>query len=132
MDASPERIAANAERRKRVSEAGGKLLSAVFEFLGELAPAAAPQEATPDATPAPGLLNASSQDGTQDAPNVAPQDGPEGSTQEKPVGEVIKDFLKNAVTKDENGRTHITLTLPDDNVIEKISDTIAKFLGKVF
>jgi hypothetical protein len=122
QEPSPEREKANVERRERLMEAGGKLLTSVLEFFGELAPMNA--MATPE-------------EGKELPPNTASEaqasdEATLGSSKSTRVGETIKDFLKSAIKKDEDGKTHIVLPLPDDEVIDKISEGISKFLGKFF
>jgi superfamily II DNA or RNA helicase len=107
-------------RRQKLSEAGGKLLSAVFDFLAELAP--------PPEAPTPERLG-QSPDGL-DQPQSAlatPSDQVQGA---QSPAETIKDFFLSMVSKDEQGRPKLTLTLPDDKVIDKVTDTIARFFSR--
>jgi superfamily II DNA or RNA helicase len=111
-------------RRQKLSEVGGKLISAVFEFLAELAPPPEPDQKTPDGPDGP--------DGLRDDLLKAAQDnnGP-GQAQPSPSpADSLKDMFLSLVTKDEQGRPKITLTLPDDNVINKVTDTLARLFSR--
>jgi superfamily II DNA/RNA helicase len=103
------------ERRQKISEAGGKLLNAVCDFLGELLP---PQKED--------VKEAKNGNGS-----IPPDDNTEKETKDNPIND-IKDFFLNCIQKDEEGRTHFTLPLPDDTVINKIADTLGRFLGGRF
>ena len=82
-----------AERRAkqaRVAEAGGQLLTAAFTFLGELAPAAAPN---PAATAA------------------------------------LREHLVQCVEPGEDGRPHLTVTLPSAEALTTFAETLARLLA---
>jgi superfamily II DNA/RNA helicase len=98
----------NQARREKLSEAGGKILSAVCEFLGELIPAPLPE------------LN------SEEKPKPAETEEKKDFSQSP--GVAIMDFFKQCVHKDDEGRVKFTLTLPDDSILTKISDTISRFL----
>ncbi|MDR1677496.1 MAG: DEAD/DEAH box helicase [Deltaproteobacteria bacterium] len=107
----PEVEARNAERRQKISEAGGKLFTAALEFLAELIPVETPQPV------------ASAEEQNSLIPSV--NTGNEGQS----TAETLKEFFFSCVSKDENGRSKFTFTLPDDSVIDKVTDTISRFLG---
>jgi SNF2 family DNA or RNA helicase len=103
------------ERRKRLSEAGGRLLDAVIGLIGELAPPAREK---------PG----NGGDGEREAP--APQEGVEVA--EESPAKVVKDLVLSCFHKDEDGKSRFTLTLPDDSIIDKVADALGRFLGGRF
>jgi superfamily II DNA or RNA helicase len=117
------------ERRQKVSEAGGRLLNSVIDFIAELAPAIqAPSQTASQAlsqTPSQAAYQIQSQSATDD--KVHAPDAPPKSNS----GKAIIDFFASCLDKDENGRTRFTLTMPDDNALDKISQTISGFLTRL-
>ncbi|MDR2198252.1 MAG: DEAD/DEAH box helicase [Deltaproteobacteria bacterium] len=104
-------------KKEKISEAGGKLLTAFFDFLGELVPA-----------------------GEAEAPADAPQmelPGGEGLPAEEkkekasPL-DALGEIFKNSLDKDGEGRPRLTLTLPDEDVIRKAAGVLKGILGKFF
>jgi len=81
------------EHRQRVSAAGGQLLGAAFQFLGELV----------------GQKDAA-------APPAALVDN-------------LRAGLNSCVEQDAEGKTRLTVTLPDRNALEGLAQTLARLLA---
>lgn len=90
--------AQDVQRRERVAAAGGELLGAVFQFLGELVKPAEPAEKVePPATPSPAVL-------------------------------AIRQRLDECVEADPNGRPRLSFTLPDRAALDQLAQTFARLL----
>ncbi len=103
MEAEKREAVANQERRERVREAGGRLLSAAFDFLGELLP-----PTDPAATAAGGGA-----------------DSPPANAGGTALGEQLRSALADCLDQDENGKVRLSVTLPDSAVLDKFSAALA-------
>ena len=87
-----EQAAAIAERRQRVSAAGGQLLGAALQMVGELV-------AGSNATP----------------PNAE-------------IVDQLTNSLSDCIERDEAGRPQLKISLPDDNALRSLAETLARLL----
>jgi superfamily II DNA or RNA helicase len=108
-----------AERRQRLSETGGKLLNAVFDFLGELIPA-------PDSD-----QNQSSAVNGKDPSDGNGGGGADGQATDSPVEEV-KNLIMSCFDKDEEGRTRFSFVLPNEDIVNKAVNAIGRFFAGRF
>jgi superfamily II DNA/RNA helicase len=97
----------SAERRQRVSAAGGRLFEAVLSFLDEIAPP--PQSDSDNGQP--------------------PENGQGQFPARPPAGRKVMDFINDLVDHDEEGRPRLTLPLPDSGVVSRIADTLSRLFG---
>ena len=88
------REAERLERRSRMAQAGGQLLSAAFTFLGEMIPKGEETEATA---------------------RMARQ---------------LKERLDDCLDRDEHGHPRLTVTLPDEEALDKLSRSLAALLAE--
>ena len=97
-----QEAAALAERKEKVAAAGGELLSAAFAFLGEV-------------LPQPVSENDTDLDRDRRAQETAAKS--------------IRDSLGECLEKGEDGKTRLTVTLPDGNAIDQLAQALAKLTG---
>ena len=97
-------VARLAEERTRVSEAGGRMLAAAFEFLGELIPQAA-----------------ESGDEVEARASAGSRDG---------VAEELRERLHRCIEEDEDGRPRLTVTLPSRESLDKLAGALARLLAQ--
>lgn len=86
-------------RRERVEAAGGRLLAAAFDFMGELFPAG-------------------------DAASAAPQTSPAAD-----LGDRLYDSLAECVDTDESGMLRLSVTLPDASTLKRLADALGRAMS---
>lgn len=91
----------HSNEQKRVSEAGGRMLAAAFEFLAELMPAAVPA-----------------------------QGGGKGGDGGNSVADELRRRLDRCVEDDEAGRPRLTVTLPNREALDRLASSLARLLSR--
>ena len=103
-------------RRERVREAGGRLLSAALDFLGELLPGAGAGDAANPAERA-------------SAPDAAAR-GSAAKPEASSLGEQLRSALSDCVERDENGSAQLRIPLPKASILDKFSAALAALLSR--
>jgi hypothetical protein len=104
------------ESHQRISKAGGRLFEAVLSFIDELIPSPPEDQDAAEAT---------------DGVDLAASDG--AQSPKFPIGKAgkaLSEILDNCLTQDENGQTRFSFTLPDNDIIGKITNTLSRLFGK--